>query len=38
MAMAGLHINDQKVAIAVAIIVVTVTAFKICISHRKMGS
>jgi hypothetical protein len=33
--MAGLRINDQKNAIAVTIIIVT--AFKICISHRKNG-
>ena len=34
-AMAGLRINDQKNAIAVTM--TTVTAFKICISHRKNG-
>jgi hypothetical protein len=33
--MAGLRINDQKNAIAVTMIIVTV--FKICISHRKTG-
>ena len=33
--MAGLRINDQKNAIAVTM--TTVTAFKICISHRKNG-
>jgi hypothetical protein len=33
--MAGLRINDQKNAIAVTMIIVT--AFKICISHRKNG-
>jgi hypothetical protein len=33
--MAGLRVNDQKNAIAVTIIIVT--AFKICISHRKNG-
>jgi hypothetical protein len=31
-----LRMNDQKNAIAVTMIIVT--AFKICISHRKMGS
>jgi hypothetical protein len=31
--MAGLRINNQKNAIAVTVIIVT--AFKICISHRK---
>jgi hypothetical protein len=31
--MAGLRMNDQKNAIAVTMIIVT--AFKICISHRK---
>jgi hypothetical protein len=33
--MAGLRINDQKNAITVTVIIVT--AFKICISHRKNG-
>jgi hypothetical protein len=33
--MAGLRINDQKNVIAVTMIIVT--AFKICISHRKNG-
>jgi hypothetical protein len=33
--MAGLRINDQKNAIAVTMIIAT--AFKICISHRKMA-
>jgi hypothetical protein len=33
--MAGLAMFDQKYAIAVTIIIVT--AFKICISHRKNG-
>jgi hypothetical protein len=33
--MDGLRINDQKNAIAVTMIIVT--AFKICISHRKNG-
>jgi hypothetical protein len=33
--MAGLRMNDQKNAIAVTMIIVT--AFKICISHRKNG-
>jgi hypothetical protein len=34
--MAGLRMNDQKNAIAVTMSIVT--AFKICVSHRKMGS
>jgi hypothetical protein len=33
--MAGLRIHDQKNAIAVTMIIVA--AFKICISHRKNG-
>jgi hypothetical protein len=33
--MAGLRMNEQKNAIAVTMIIVT--AFKICISHRKNG-
>jgi hypothetical protein len=33
--MAGLRVHDQKNAIAVTMIIVT--AFKICISHRKNG-
>jgi hypothetical protein len=33
--MAGLRINDQKNEIAITMTIVT--AFKICISHRKNG-
>jgi hypothetical protein len=34
--MAGLGLFDQKSALTVAMF--TVTAFKFCIGHRKMGS
>jgi hypothetical protein len=34
--MAGLGLFDQKIALAVTMPIVT--AFKLCIGHRKMGS
>jgi hypothetical protein len=36
-AMAGLGLFDQKSAIAVAMPMPIVTAFKLCIGHRKNG-